>query len=140
MNEINELIELMFTMNRLTKEGMEHEKGSLSYIQLQALSFISRQENPIMKDVAKYLNIAPPSVTFLISNLIELGLVDRIYDDNDKRVTRLVVNVKGKKKLQAGFMKSKKHLSKKISLLSIEERQNFILILKKLSLLINNKQ
>lgn len=140
MNDIDELIELVFTMNRLTKEGMEHEKGSPSYIQLQALAFISRQKNPIMKDVAEYLNITPPSATFLVNNLIKLDLVKRIYDKNDKRIIRLSISNKGKKELDMGFSKSKKHLKKKLSLLSTKERQNFISILKKISLLINNKQ
>jgi DNA-binding MarR family transcriptional regulator len=139
MNNINKLIELIFIINRLTKEGMEHEKGSPSYIQLQTLAFISRQKNPIMKDVAEYLNITPPSTTFLVNNLIKLSLVNRVYDNDDKRITHLVVSTKGKKKLQAGFVKSKKYLHKKLTLLSIKERQNFILILKKLSLLVNSK-
>lgn len=139
MDNIDELIELVFTMNRLTKEGMEHEKSSPSYIQLQALAFILRQKNPTMKDVAEYLNITPPSTTFLINTLIKFGLVRRIYDNDDKRIIRLGISNKGKKELQVGFAKSKKHLHKKLSLLSIKERQNFISILKKLSLLINSK-
>jgi len=139
MNDVDELIELIFTMNRLTKEGMEHEKGAPSYIQLQTLAFILRKKNPTMKNVAKYLNITPPSATFLVNNLIKLDLANRVHDDNDKRITRLVISAKGKKKLQAGFIKSKKYLHKKLSLLSTKERQNFISILKKISLLVNNK-
>lgn len=139
MNNVNELIELIFTMNRLTKDGMENEKGSPSYIQLQALSFVLRQKNPIMKDVAEYLNITPPSATFLVNNLIKLDLVKRIYDSDDKRIIHLSISNKGKKELQAGFAKSKQHLHKKLSFLSVKERQNFILILKKISLLVNSK-
>lgn len=140
MDNIDELIELVFTMNRLTKEGMEHEKGSPSYIQLQALSFILRQKNPIMKDVAEYLDITPPSATFLVNSLIKLDLVKRIYDSEDKRIIRLSISNKGKKELQAGFAKSKQHLHKKLSFLSAKECQSFILILKKISLLVNSKQ
>src|SRR5680860_859478 len=126
MTDIDELIDLEFTMNRLTKEGMEHENGSPSYIQLQALSFILHQKNPIMKDVAEYLNITPPSVTFLVNNLIKLGLVKRVYGTDDRRVVQLDISNKGKKELQIGFAKSKKHLYKKLYLLSVKERQNFI--------------
>lgn len=140
MNDVDELIELVFTMNRLTKDGMENEKGSPSYIQLQALSFVLRQKNPIMKDVAEYLNITPPSATFLVNNLIKLDLIKRIYDSDDKRIIHLNISNKGKKELQKGFAKSKQHLYKKLSLLSTKERQNFISILKKLSLLVNSKQ
>lgn len=139
MTDLDELIELVFTMNRLTKEGMEHEKSSPSYIQLQALAFISRQKKPTMKDIAEYLNITPPSTTFLINNLVKFDLVKRIYDNDDKRIIRLSISNKGRKELEMGFVKSKKHLHKKLSLLSIEERKNFISILKKLSLLINKK-
>jgi len=139
MTNIDKLVDLVFTMNRLTKDGLENEKGFPSYIQLQALSFILRQKNPTMKDVAKYLNITPPSTTFLINNLIKFNLVKRVYDKNDKRIIRLNISNKGKKELQAGFAKSRKHLHKKLSLLSTKERQDFISILKKVSLLINNE-
>jgi DNA-binding MarR family transcriptional regulator len=140
MNDIDEFIDLIFVINRLTKEGLENEKGSPSYIQLQALSFISNQKNPIIKSVAEHLNITPPSATFLINNLIKLELVNRLHNTQDKRMVHLVISKKGKKELAKSFLKSKKHLYKKLSLLSARERKNFILILKKISLLLTTKK
>jgi len=140
MNDIDEFIDLIFVINRLTKEGLENEKGSPSYIQLQALSFISRQEKPIIKNLAEYLNITAPSATFLINNLIKLELVNRLHNTQDKRMVHLVISKKGKKELAKSFLKSKKHLYKKLSLLSARERKNFILILKKISLLLTTKK
>ncbi len=136
MKDIDEFVDLVFVINRLTKEGLENEKGSPSYIQLQALSFISRHKKPIIKSVAKYLNITAPSATFLINNLIKLELVNRLHNTQDKRMVHLVISKKGEKELAKSFLKSKKHLYKKLSLLSAKERQSFILILKKISLLL----
>jgi len=140
MNDIDEFIDLIFVINRLTKEGLENEKGSPSYIQLQALSFISRQEKPIIKNLAEYLNITAPSATFLINNLIKLELVNRLHNTQDKRMVHLVISKKGKKELAKSFLKSKKHLYKKLSLLSARERKSFILILKKISLLLTTEK
>lgn len=140
MNDIDEFIDLIFVINRLTKEGLENEKGSPSYIQLQALSFISRQKNPIIKRVAEHLNITQPSATFLINNLIKLELVNRLHNTQDKRMAHLVISKKGKKELAKSFLKSKKHLYKKLSLLSARERKSFILILKKISLLLTTEK
>jgi len=140
MNDIDEFIDLIFVINRLTKEGLENEKGSPSYIQLQALSFISRQEKPIIKNLAEYLKITAPSATFLINNLIKLELVNRLHNTQDKRMVHLVISKKGKKELEKSFLKSKKHLYKKLSLLSARERKSFILILKKISLLLTTEK
>ena len=140
MNDIDEFIDLIFVINRLTKEGLENEKGSPSYIQLQALSFISRQEKPIIKNLAEYLNITAPSATFLINNLIKLELVNRLHNTQDKRMVHLVISKKGKKELAKSFLKSKKHLYKKLSLLSARERKSFILILKKITLLLTTEK
>lgn len=140
MNDIDEFIDLIFVINRLTKEGLENEKGSPSYIQLQALSFISRQKNPIIKRVAEHLNITQPSATFLINNLIKLELINRLYNAKDKRMVHLVISKKGERELAKSFLKSKKHLYKKLSLLSARERKSFILILKKISLLLTTEK
>lgn len=140
MNDIDEFIDLIFVINRLTKEGLENEKGSPSYIQLQALSFISHQKKPIIKNLAEYLNITAPSATFLINNLIKLELVNRLHNTQDKRMVHLVISKKGKKELAKSFLKSKKHLYKKLSLLSARERKSFILILKKISLLLTTEK
>lgn len=140
MKDIDEFVDLVFVINRLTKEGLENEKGSPSYIQLQALSFISRQKKPIIKSVAEYLNITAPSATFLINNLIKLELVNRLHNTQDKRMVHLVISKKGEKELAKSFLKSKKHLYKKLSLLSAKERQSFILILKKISLLLTTEK
>lgn len=140
MKNIDEFVDLVFVMNRLTKEGLENEKGSPSYIQLQALSFISNQKNPIIKSVAEHLNITPPSATFLINNLIKSELINRLHNAQDKRMVHLVISKKGKKELEKSFLRSKKYLYKKLSLLSAKERQSFILILKKISLLLTTEK
>ena len=51
-------------------------------------------------------------------------------------MVHLVISKKGEKELEKSFLRSKKHLYKKLSLLSARERQSFILILKKISLLL----
>lgn len=136
MKDIDELINLVFTMNRLTKEGLEGEKGTPSYIQLQALSFISKRKRPIKKDIAKHLKITPPSATFLINNLIKSKFINTLSNDKDKRETYLIISEKGKKELKKGFAKAEKYLHEKLAFLSTKERKSFILILKKISLLL----
>lgn len=51
-------------------------------------------------------------------------------------MVHLVISKKGKKELAKSFLRSKQHLHKKLSLLSAKERQSFIFILKKISLLL----
>jgi hypothetical protein len=55
-------------------------------------------------------------------------------------MVHLVISKKGKKELEKSFLRSKKYLYKKLSLLSAKERQSFILILKKISLLLTTEK
>lgn len=132
----NDITELVFTMNRLTKEGMEYGLNSLSFVQLQALSFIYRKEQgPTMKDLSAYLNITPPSVTSIVNNLIKLNLIKKIRDTQDKRSIRLILTSKGGRELHKGFNSAKNCLEKRLSYLSEKDKKEFIRILTKLSYL-----
>ena len=100
MKDIDKLIELVFTLSRITREGVEEKSNSLSYIQFQTLSFLLKQRNPTMKEISKHIHITAPSTTILINNLVRMKLVSRINDETDRRVIRLILTTSGREELE----------------------------------------
>ncbi len=133
MKNIETLTELVFTISRITRGGLEGKSASLSYIQFQALSFIFKNKNASMKEISKHLQITAPSTTILINNLVRLKLVSRIDDRDDRRLVRLVISQSGQKELEKGFKAAKKHLETVFSKLSRQDQSDLNRILLKLS-------
>jgi DNA-binding MarR family transcriptional regulator len=135
----NQLADLIFAMNRLTKEGMEYGLNSLTFTQLQTLSFVYRSSNPTMKEIAKYLHITPPSATSMVNNLVKLKFLKRKINGSDKRSINLLLTTKGEKEVHKGYALAKKHLEKRLDYLSEKDKREFIRIISKLSHIFEQK-
>jgi DNA-binding MarR family transcriptional regulator len=84
-------------MGILEVEAFEQEGFSeLSWKQLLYLETITRMERPTYSDLAKKLAVTRPSVSAQISKLIEMGYVDRVQSEQDRRVFHIVFTPKGK--------------------------------------------
>jgi DNA-binding MarR family transcriptional regulator len=135
----NQLADLIFTINRLTKEGMEYGLNSLTFTQLQTLSFVYRSTNPNIKEISKYLHITPPSVTSMVNNLVKLKLLKRKTSGCDKRSKNILLTTKGEKELHKGYALAKKCLEKRLDYLSEKDKKEFIRIISKLSHIFEQK-
>ena len=61
------------------------------------LLLIERYGNPSMSVLAKTLNISKTQMTSKIDELFDEGLIERVPDENDRRVLRIVLTDEGKK-------------------------------------------
>ena len=91
MKNPDRLTELVFTLSRITRDGIEDKNNSLSYIQFQTLSFLIRKKTPTMKEISEYTHITPPSTTTLIDNMVRMKYILRIHDKTDRRIIRLEI-------------------------------------------------
>lgn len=98
MSSPRELTSLIFAVGRLLRERSAADLPA-SYLHLATLRFIDDKKGPLMRDIAAYLRIAPPSATSLVHTLVKQGEVRRIADQNNRRVVRVEVTGKGKKTL-----------------------------------------
>jgi len=137
MKNIEKLTELVFTLSRITRDGIEEKDNSLSYIQFQTLSFLMKQKNSTMKEISEYVHITAPSTTTLVNNLVRMKLISRIDDKDDRRIVRLTITQSGKKELEKGFVAAIKHLKNVFSKLSKKDRDDLTRVLTKLSKLFN---
>jgi len=60
------------------------------------LILIEQYDNPSMSDLGKTLNISKTQMTTKIDELVNVGFIERVPDENDRRVLRIVLTTEGK--------------------------------------------
>ncbi|HHE76400.1 MAG TPA: MarR family transcriptional regulator [Candidatus Parcubacteria bacterium] len=138
---INRTISLIFKTSRLIRERLRKEKkrpDPFSVLRLEALRYIAEKKSPLMKEVADYFCITPPSATSLINPLVRSGMLKRVYDKNDRRIIHLFISSKGRKELKRGFDEINNNMKKFLTQLNMNELKSLIRILEKLSKIYEN--
>ncbi len=134
----NSIISLIFSVSRNLRQksqakGKGNDQQRLSLVQLETLKFIDEHKHPLMKEVAEYLFIAPPSLTTLIDGLEKRGFVRRGASTNDRRAVFICLTRTGKTILQHSLRKKTEKMQYVFSTLSDAEQKTLIKILEKLS-------
>lgn len=131
-NEIASALFNAFTMlkNRL---GFKARLFHLPLAQMETLRMISQKKQVLMKEVADFLAITPPSATVLINTLAKAGYVKRNSDKDDRRSIHLSLTKKGLTVLQKGVEERCKDLEKLMANLNHKEQLQLVSILKKMT-------
>jgi DNA-binding MarR family transcriptional regulator len=140
-SDVAKLISALANTQRLVGARFRRDEdiGIFSMVQLEILRFVVEKKRPVMKDIADYLKITPPSATFLIENLVKAGKLRRVADKKDRRVIRLVITGKGRRTLSEGFKKIKERVKDVFGKLNKEEINNLIKIHRKIAIILQNK-
>lgn len=133
-----EITSLFFSTSRALKHKLDLNNPvfQLSLAQMETLRLIGDRKKILMKEVADFLAITPPSATVMINNLFGLGLIDRTANETDRRAVHLSLTAKGLAVLQKGVKQRCTVLKTLISNLSSKEQFEFLKLLKKMS--VNN--
>ena len=81
-------------------ENDEEDKlcSELTISQVRALAIFANENEPLkMSDVSKKLNVCMPTATQLIDKLVNIGLLERIKDEGDRRLVLISINDKGRR-------------------------------------------
>jgi DNA-binding MarR family transcriptional regulator len=114
-------------------EQKEPNKGkNCSFLHLISLKYI-HENKPLMKDLADFLGIAPPSATSLVNTLAKSELVIREADKGDRRNVRIVISKKGEKFLEAHKKSMAEKMRENLSKLSEVEQKQLEKILEKIN-------
>lgn len=133
---INHIISLIFKNSRLIREHLRKEKkhpDPFSILRLEVLRYVSERKNPLMKEIADYFCITPPSATSLVNSLVKSGTLQRIEDKNDRRIIRLSITQKGKQEIKKRFREINNNMKNVLARLNLREQKELIKILEKLS-------
>jgi DNA-binding MarR family transcriptional regulator len=129
-----EIIALIFSIGRSIRRqtGSPQEVCFLSILQMETLRYIRENKKVLMKDLAEYLHITPPSTTSIVEDLFKRGLVKRLSDKKDRRIIKISLTTRGKKLLENSLQRKLKEFRKKIEVLSSDEKKSLLKILRKI--------
>ncbi len=132
-DRVDRIISLIFATKRLLHEGRERKsEKTYSFLHLVTLSFVKKNK-PLMKDVADYLGIAPPSATSLVNTLAKAHLIKRQVDVNDRRTVLIMISKKGEEYLELHKQKAMEMLRRNLERLTGEEQKQLVAILEKIT-------
>jgi len=96
-------------------------KLGLTTVQLKSLLYIEETGDANSKMLAEALEVTPANVTGVIDRLIERGLVQRMENPADRRITLLRVTEKGKELITNLEEYAAEHMTTLLATLSEEE-------------------
>lgn len=92
---LNELLVDLFNYILLVEEKNLRDQGvNLSMTEVHILEAIEKSESNMMSHVAKRLMVTQGTLTVSASKLVKKGYVERVKDEKDKRIVRLVLTEK----------------------------------------------
>ncbi len=96
------------------------------------LCIIEENDDVTARQLSQALNIAPPNLVSLVENLCERNLIKKTVNEQDRRAQLLTLTNAGSTLLKNAKNASKEAQAKGLKNLSENEKENLVLILKKL--------
>lgn len=121
-----QIISHIFSLGRFVREHASDEKGgNSSFIHLEIMKRIDDSGGLTMTDLAEYLCIKAPSVTYLVEDLVKDRFAKRLHDAQDRRIVKIVLTPKGKKILKRLYPHRADTFRKVLRQLSTLEQKKF---------------
>lgn len=120
----SQLFELMFELSRNLKEKMlqMNQICNITMPQYMALSFIASRKTVQMKDIANHFAVEMPTATSLLNKLARQSLIERINDNNDRRIVKVKLSTKGESLLLEARKIKEERMKNMLSYLSMEQK------------------
>ena len=113
--------QLRMAVMRLSRRLRQQAEGSLSPSQLSALSSVDRLGPLTLGELAAVEQVKPPTMTKVVANLEEAGLVRREADAADRRVVRVQVTDAGRRHVATSRTRRDAYLAERLRRLDPEE-------------------
>lgn len=107
-------------------------KGGLTLAQFAVLEILYHKGDLRICDIIEGTLSTGGNMTVVIENLVKEGFVTRFPDPKDRRAQVVSITEKGLQVMQEIFPEHVKHISKIFDVLSAEEKQELIVLLKRL--------
>lgn len=114
---------LRLAITRLNRRLRQQAETGLSATAESCLATIARHGPLSLGELATHEGVKPPSITTMVAGLETSGLVSRITDAADRRVSRVVVTPRGRLKLQRSRSRKTAYLAARLANLSERELQ-----------------
>lgn len=112
---------LRLAVTRLGRRLRQQGETGLSATAFSALATISRRGSVSLGELAAVEGVKPPSITTTVAGLEAQGLVVRVADPTDRRVTRVNVTPRGRLRLLRSRTRKTAYLAGRMS--ALDERE-----------------
>lgn len=109
---------------RLFNEELRHLGERKSSKIFFLLLMIEQYGNPSISTVGRILHVSKTQMTSKIDELVKAGFIERVHDENDRRIIRLVLTREGRnfiKNYQKTFNENMSQLLSQLSFEDVEE-------------------
>lgn len=130
---LNELLVDLFNHILLVEEKNLHDHGiDISMTEVHILEAIEKSESNMMTAIAKKLMVTQGTLSVSTSKLVKKGYVERVKDESDKRIVRLVLTKKATHVLEAHDTFHEEMIEKLLNELELEKELELIQSLRNL--------
>lgn len=128
------LIALSRTAQSVQKrEQRTIKEGGVTVSQFAVLEILYHKGDLRICEIIERILSTGGNMTVVIDNLVKEDLVRRCIDPKDRRVNLISITEKGRKLIDGIFPKHLENINEIFSVLTVEEKQDLITLLKKLS-------
>lgn len=130
---LNELLVDLFNYILLLEERNLQDQGvDLSMTEVHILEAIEKCESNMMSSIAKKLMVTQGTLTVSSSKLVNKGYVERVKDEKDKRIVRLILTDKAAHILEMHARFHDEMIEKLLNELELDKEQELIQSLRNL--------
>lgn len=115
---------LRIAINRMQRRLRQQSLAGLSPAQASALGTVNRLGSPTLGELAATEQVQPPTMTKIVANLTDAGMVTRVTDAADRRSARVRITPAGTRTLERIRSLKNAFLVRRLSELSADEQQN----------------
>ena len=130
--QVEEIIENTMLLKRVMMEKCGVSLDGSTMLQYATLNFIADNYDSKMKDIAEHLSISMSSATQLIDRMINLELVERFVDQNDRRIVIISITKNGKELVHQRKLDIKNKFVEALGALTQDEIEEYLRIQRKM--------
>lgn len=118
----------------------ELELPEMTFKQFVYLDAIIKMNNPTYGDLAKKFRVTKPAVTATVNKLINLGYLERVQSNEDRRVFHIIISSKGNRMLALEDSVATDYTKHIEQCLTIHEAEQYIAIAEKILAAVYKKE
>ncbi|MEI5905921.1 MarR family transcriptional regulator [Bacillus spongiae] len=141
--EIEQSLNLFIVLSRANKAMNEKisihiQEQGLNPTEFQVLELLYHKGNQPLQQIGGKILLASGSITYVVDKLEKKGLIERVACPSDRRVTYASITEAGKSLISNYFPDHEQLIHDITSVLSMEEKETAIKLIKKLGLSIKD--
>lgn len=128
----NEKLLILYDLFKSIKKSMKIYDIDMNITEIGAIHYVQKSKQVSMTDLSNFLEITPPSATFLVNKLIKRNIFERTEKNGDRRGVVISLSNCGVKIFKKAYEEKRKIEKKLISPLNRRELNQLKIILNKI--------